>query len=79
MAVPAFPAAGCTKTLSNEAALQRGDQQRVQAQAAGEAEVPARARHANHGFFDGALNAGRQRRAQRLRHGGSVLQAEAAA
>ena len=78
MAVPALPAAGCTKTFSNAGArFERGHQQRVQAQAAGQAEVAALARHADGGILDGALHAGGDVGAQAFGNGVAVLQAEA--
>ena len=55
-------------------AFQRGNQQRVQAQPAGQAKAPrARAGHADHRLLDGALYAGRQRSAQRLGHRGALV------
>ena len=79
MAVPALPAAGCTKTLRwPEVVFERRDQQRVKPQAAGQAQIAACAGHADDGRFQGPSGCPRRRaRAAASGTGVAILEAQA--
>src|SRR5581483_2490065 len=62
--------------LESRAALQCRDQQSVQSQASGQAQVSSLPRHANRNLLDSSLDSGRQRGAQTHGNGDPVLQSQ---